>query len=375
MPSPPEPENSPKTRRGRVKFPETLDSLQEFCASLAPGDLIPTHTELMRRFDTSERAVLKALEEMQRDGKIVRKRGVGTFVAERNAVRESSPIVPDSLLDTRTVVAILRPDHSFFDRCLDVLFQHAKAADLSVACRLIEGNSSWPEAGLSDVRPNAGFLVFNQALQPIARGLQEAGHRVVVLGTPHPEETPCVPCVYGDHEQGGFLAVRHLLELGHTRLLFAGFSHLDDSLRGRGHARALKTWNARSDSAPAQITLLSEEELASWEQNPARAQDFFARPDAPTAIVAWNDHRALGLLRTLNRAGVSVPEQVSLVGYDALPEGCLVHPALTTINPHIEGQLQSALGILTRVTPPPPSHCVVVVPTLVVRESSASPRF
>jgi DNA-binding LacI/PurR family transcriptional regulator len=91
-------------------------------------------------------------------------------------------------------------------------------------------------------------------------------------------------------------------------------------------------------------------------------------------VVAWNDHEALSLLRTLHRAGVRVPEEVSLVGYDALPEGAMVHPALTTVDPQVDGQLQAALTLLRRSIAPPASHSTVIVPSIVVRESSAAPR-
>ncbi|BCM93527.1 HTH-type transcriptional repressor PurR [Abditibacteriota bacterium] len=372
-------------RKSPRKFPQALDSLQEFCASLQPGDLVPTHTELMRRFDVSERAVLRALEELQRSGKIVRRRGVGTFVTERNSITElTQPVMPQALVDTQTIVAILRPDHSFFERCLEVLFHHAKAMDLTVACRLVEENSEWSLPQITETRQTGGFIVFHWSLLPIARQLQDAGHRVVLVGMPPLDHTPEVPCVYNDHEQGGYLAVSHLLELGHQRIAFVGFTSWDEGLRGRGHLRAIKAWNARLEFQAArngtiegiplvQPTGIHPEQIVQWERDPAHAKAFFAQPGAPTSVVAWNDQEALKLLRTLNRGGIDVPGQVSLIGYDAAPEGLMVHPSLTTINPQAEQQIQSALSLLTRPITPPSSHSVVIVPNLVVHESSASP--
>lgn len=385
LPKPAKPGVAAPKRRRRGNFSQAMDSLKEFCADLQPGDLVPTHSELMSRFDVSERAMLKALDELQRSGKIVRRRGKGTFVTDRNGITElDQPIVPSAVMDTKTIVAILRPEHAYFKQCLQLLFLQAKVEDLNVACRLIDQRSEWSGQHLAEAGQTAGFIVFSGSLEPVARQIQEAGHRVVLLAGPQPDEIPQVPSVYSDHEQGGFMAVSHLLELGHRRLLFPGYMKLDQGLRGHGHQRAIKNWNARIEAREArgdlnrpdeavQPMFITSQEMNSWESDPGAAAAFFNRPGAPTAVVVWNDQEALRCLRSLNRAGVAVPEQVSLVGYDALPEGAMVHPSLTTVNTQIELQLQSALTILMRSVAPPPSHSVVVVPSLVVRDSTAPP--
>ena len=71
-------------------------------------------------------------------------------------------------------------------------------------------------------------------------------------------------------------------------------------------------------------------------------------------MVVWNDHEAVRLATVLSRAGVRVPEQVSLVGYDNLPESSLIYPLLTTIDQAIGQQLRLALRLLTQPVPPAP---------------------
>src|SRR5207253_5251000 len=126
----------------------------------------------------------------------------------------------------RTIVAIAKPDQSIFDRCMDLLFRHAEAADLLLTCRLVD-----PDTTPSITPPAApdgplGFILFSYSLAPMAKQLQDAGCRAVILGAPPADVTPEVPCVYGDHEQGGYLATRHLIDLRHRRIAFAG----DDDL-------------------------------------------------------------------------------------------------------------------------------------------------
>jgi DNA-binding LacI/PurR family transcriptional regulator len=90
-------------------------------------------------------------------------------------------------------------------------------------------------------------------------------------------------------------------------------------------------------------------------------------------VAAWNDHEAVRLLGQMMRSGIRVPQDVSIVGYDDLPEGRLIHPTLTTVDTSIERQLLTALELLTNPIQPPFNHSVVVLPTLVCRDSSAPP--
>lgn len=327
-----------------------VPALDALCAALGPGGRIPTHTELMRRFDASERAVREALNELQRGGRIVRRNGVGTFVAATNG--DFSPTASG-----RTLIAVTRPDRSFFDRRMDLLFQHAADADLNLAA------SSRP----------LGFVIFSYSLAPLAEQLQRNGQRVVIVGTPPVDVSPTVPCVYHDHNQGGYLVTRYLIALGHRRIAYAsaGTGDLPRQMRWQGHQRALR--EARRAGVAIEDKQLPAEETTAWASNPARAAAFFAAPNAPTALIAWNDHEGARLLTTPSRAGVRVPHQVSLAGYDALPEGALVFPRLTTVDHAIGEQLRAAVDLLTRATPPPPTHTVVFVPNLLPGESTAPP--
>jgi DNA-binding LacI/PurR family transcriptional regulator len=349
----------------RADRQRVLRALEEFCASLQPGDRIPTHTTLMRQFDASERTVQAALEILQVQGRIVRKNGVGTFVAQPDVVSVGKT--------DRTLVVVARPDHSFFDRFLDLLFRYAEAGDLNLICQPVEAMDSRSLLLANTLHP-LGFLLFGYPLAPLALQLQQHGNRVVLIGAPPADVTPEVPCIYNDHEHGGYLTTMHLIELGHRRLAYAqvGMTDLLQNRRWRGHQRALG--EARRMGFALETTLVSQEQTESWETRPEQAAEYFARLDAPTALVAWNDHEALRLLSTLTRAGISVPAQVSLVGYDALPKGKVSHPPLTTVDHGMRQQLVAAIDLLTRSEPVPAAHSLVFMPTLILGQSAAPPR-
>ncbi|KJY24963.1 substrate-binding domain-containing protein, partial [Streptomyces sp. NRRL S-495] len=102
-----------------------------------------------------------------------------------------------------------------------------------------------------------------------------------------------------------------------------------------------------------------------------------AQPDV-TAVLAANDQLALGLLRALHEAGRRVPEDVSVVGFDDIPEAAFFVPPLTTVRQDFEevGR-QCVARLLDRIDPPAsedaPVTAVVVRPELIVRASTAAP--
>lgn len=336
----------------------------------------------MRQFDASERAVRWALDELRRQGRIVRRQGVGTFIAENppatslvhpvGALGGGHSLVPSSLTDSRTVVAITKPDHSLFDRAMKLLYGFVEASDLSLVCRFV---NSWspqlselPLVSRGTEQP-LGFIVFSHWFFPLARQLQEAGHRVVLVGAPPVDVSPEVPNVYCDQETGGYLMARHLLELGHRRIAFQGTDDLEKTRRWNGYQRALA--EARRKGIEVETSRLLDSDIERWRQDLKGARAFFENPSRPTAIAMWNDRESILIYNVLSRLGIGIPQDVSIIGYDDLPEALLLHPALTTVDCAIEQQLQAALNLLTRSTPPVANQSLMVLPHLIRRDSTA----
>ena len=97
-------------------------------------------------------------------------------------------------------------------------------------------------------------------------------------------------------------------------------------------------------------------------------------PRGFTAIVAANDHMALGVLRALHAKDIRVPEQLSVVGYDDLPESRFFEPPLTTIHHDFAGQgercVEILLSMIKRQTLDPAPQ--LLRPEIVVRESTSA---
>jgi DNA-binding LacI/PurR family transcriptional regulator len=93
-----------------------------------------------------------------------------------------------------------------------------------------------------------------------------------------------------------------------------------------------------------------------------------------TAIFAANDHLALGLMRALKQRGYSVPERVSIIGFDDVPESAYYEPPLTTMRPDFAELGRVAMEmILGRIESGKAVKGSSLVPEIVVRESTAMP--
>ena len=269
---------------------------------------------------------------------------------------------------SKTLIAISMLDNSFYDRCIERLPAHVAEAGLQLVHRPTDLHEDIDDLIASLGNP-CGVLLIGFRMAPIARRAHMAGHRVVMVGTPPLGETMDIPWVHGSHEECGYLACRHLIHHGHQRLLYV---HNDadamKSSRWFGGQRAVSA--AVKAGIAVEIRLCNPEEYTSWGTNPQAMRDYFLVAGGPTAIIAWNDEHAIRLLDMLARAGITVPDQVSLIGYDALPRGETTNPPLTTIDGAIEKQLHAAVDLLSRRESVPFDTSVFVMPALVVRKST-----
>lgn len=195
-------------------------------------------------------------------------------------------------------------------------------------------------ANLSDGRVD-GVLILRDEGDPTLEHLVNRGIPCVQFFT-HSEDLD-VPSVDLDNELGGRLATDHLLSLGHRKIaMVCGSPHSVSSMeRVAGYRGALK--QAGIESKPEWLVNAGDPETD--------LQPFIrllAGPDAPTAVFAWSDDIALVLLRDLRAAGIRVPEDLSLVGFDSLPAAETSVPALTSVSQPVRTMAAEAARMLIR---------------------------
>lgn len=173
--------------------------------------------------------------------------------------------------------------------------------------------------------------------------------------------------VDADNEGGAVQAVQHLLALGHTRI-----AHL----RGRADLASAQLREAGYRSALTAAGLTIDERLVrdgeyQEEQSATVARDLLAMDDRPTAVFAANDSSAFGVLRAAAELDLRVPEDLSLVGFDDVPQASITTPPLTTVSqPLAELGSRAVDMLLTMLRGEAASDHVRLSTTLRVRSST-----
>ena len=171
-----------------------------------------------------------------------------------------------------------------------------------------------------------------------------------------------------DQVAGARAATEHLLSAGHRTVWH--ISGPSDWFDAAGRVRG---WEAALHDAGVEVPplLTGDWSAASGYRN----GQLLARLPEATAVFTANDHIALGLLRALNEHGRRVPDDVSIVGFDDVPEAAYFTPPLTTVRPDFDAAATASLELLLeQINDGPGDHARrTIAPTLIVRDSVASP--
>ena len=170
-----------------------------------------------------------------------------------------------------------------------------------------------------------------------------------------------------DQEGGAELAVGHLLDLGHRHV-----AHVSGPADWVEAEQRRAGWRRAHD---VRGRLPGPEVAGDWSpESGYRAGQLVADDTDVTAVFAGNDSMALGLLHALHERGRRVPEDVSVVGFDGLPDGSYYWPGLTTVHQDFSELGRRALSLaLAAVRGEADATADLIVPTLTVRASSAAP--
>ncbi|HKE07306.1 MAG TPA: LacI family DNA-binding transcriptional regulator [Candidatus Acidoferrum sp.] len=157
-----------------------------------------------------------------------------------------------------------------------------------------------------------------------------------------------VSFVMVDNETGGRLALEHLYQLGHRRIaMIRGPKRLIDSApRWRGIQKFAQS--AKLEIDPALVLQLPEvwDATASFEHGYRLTEELLQKKKKFTALLAFDDLTALGAIRALAKAGVNVPEQCSVIGFDDVAISGLSAPSLTTVRQPLETMGGAAVSIV-----------------------------
>ena len=333
--------------------------------TLCYGERIPSEKELAEQFGVSRQTVRRALKDLNAEGILVSRRGSGTYVSvntRRTSAGETRIAVMLTHVDTYIFPALIRGMESELSRegCILQIAVNDNAVERErmilkelIRTRSVDGLIA--EAVKSGL-PNPNLDLY--------REIEKMGIPVLFVNSFYRDLD--IPHVSLDDRKAGYLAAKHLLECGHTRI--GGIFKSDD---GQGHLRYAGYTEALMESdikiRNGRIIWLDSGESEELEEESRR---ILKRLQECTACVCYNDEVAYKLVDILKKAGKKVPEDISVVGIDnsAKAEFCPV-PLTSVRNPVEDLGRTAACKIVGRIFLGEKMESEEFEPKLILRDS------
>lgn len=275
---------------------------------------------------------------------------------------------------TRTLGVTFSVGHAFHGDLLESLYTHADAAAYELVLSGVTPSRSEAAAVETLLAERCEGIILLGSSQGAAH-LERLAARLPVVSVLRPVPGGDVGVVRTDDAAGLRLSVEHLRGLGHRRIaLLDGGRTAGASERRRGYRTAMR----RSPALTERVLPGGVSELEGAEA--ARAFLALGARERPTAVAAFNDRCAIGFVDVVRQAGLRVPGDVSVVGFDDITEAGYPHVALTTVRQDAQRlgseTVRTLADRLDRESPEGGSgtaHAdpVVIEPELVVRASTA----
>lgn len=171
-----------------------------------------------------------------------------------------------------------------------------------------------------------GFIVLGQGhREPMLEKFARTGAPVVVWGAGSPEATYCV--IGSDNFRGGLLAGRHFLSTGRQRVLFVGDATFREIARRRDGLKAAVAESGRD----VRIDELALSNFSFESALVAVTRFLKGTTRLPDAVFAYSDTAAMAVIRACLQAGLDVPREISVIGYNDIPSAAYFSPSITTI--------------------------------------------
>lgn len=257
-----------------------------------------------------------------------------------------------------------------------------------------EGYHAQVLAGAADVLMREGYFFFTahhrhrkDLVEEYPRLLSQRGVEGILMIDTHMPQAPATPTVSVaghkqlpgvtnivlDHDRAAELALGHLVREGHRRIVFmrgAPFSS-DSNSRWRSIVRVARVLGVPVEESH---TIRLEKDVNTPELGYPPVAQLLMRQRDFTAVLCFNDTSAIGCVRALHDAGLSVPHHVSVIGFDDIQAASFYVPSLTTIRQPLKQMgATAATLLLKKINGEHTEATVKVEPELVLRESTGKP--
>ncbi|MBC8400373.1 MAG: GntR family transcriptional regulator [Candidatus Marinimicrobia bacterium] len=334
---------------------------------LREGDQLDTQVNLALHYNVSLITIKKALSKLVNDGLLLSRMGKGTFVTKFNKRIDYSESI--------TIGLVLRDlDEPFFSKIVKSVEQQATELGYNI---LLKSTLNSAENSESQIYQFQKLGV---------KGLIIASMAHIYIPTPainmlHDENFPYVMVSYVDdpriffvgtnHEMGGFIATEYLIKLGYEAISYVNGEkgNIVGNLRQNGYERALRKYGKTVN--PDIIFRLSVGGFENdYNSGYIIGKQFAENSNRPQAVFLYDDLTALGFQRAILDAGLKVPEDVAIVGFDGIQMGETAPVPLTTILQPTDKIGHAAIDIITnQMSGKSVKSRTIFKPKLIIRQS------
>ena len=344
------------------KYLIAQNKIRHAIENLKIDDRLPGERVLAKELGISYMTVRKAVENLVEEGALYRIAKKGTYVADPKLKRKNCI---GYFLDSSIEEGVTSPYYSLIFNALEK--EAAKQGNaLIYFSDSYEGDFLCESLNIIAKLDGVIISCFPR-IEPIVDKIKEL---LPVVCIDNRSLDGSIPSLTLDNFASVVDSINYLFSLGHERIGF--ITGLDDSNIGRnrlaGYISALKSHGLDED-----MGLIYKGDY-SFETGKRGADYFLSMKTPPTAIMCANDTMAIGSIKELNRRGLTVPDDISVMGFDDISVASHITPALTTVSAPVEDIAKQAIELLTAVLDgnEPEKRHLTLPCRLVLRDSCAT---
>lgn len=358
-----------KQKKNVPLYEQVTDNIRAEISSgkLKPQDRLDSHKILAKKYGVSLITIKRALSDLATEGVVYSRGRVGTYV-EENGSRKSS-------IRSSFIGLVLEDLKSPF---FSLIVQNVEAyASRKGYHLLLSNSSSQPDKEETLIRRYfelgvSGLIVASMSHEYTASHfLQKINEEQYPLIMVSYIKDPDMYYVGTDHEEGGYIATRHLIQMGYQKLGFVNGEpdNAVGELRKNGFMRALK----EHDLPVREEFMYRLSQRGEWHDFSSGyeiGEKFVNLARKPEAMFIYNDLSALGFEQAVLDHGLSIPDDVAIVGFDGIERGQYAPVPLTTIQqPFTTIGSVAVENLIKRIEGQPVNTKTVLEPKIVIRES------
>lgn len=335
------------------------------------GQQIPTEDEMIERFDVSRNTVRQAVKLLVQQGYLTKVQGSGTFVNESGTTDPGKKSYPNR--SSKRIGVVMNQNNTYiFPRVLMGISDYLSEHGYAMMIRITFNHIAKEEETLAELlESDLAGLIIEPARSGLPRVNNELYRRIgktipsVLIHAVLPEYT--IPSITLDDSGGMELLVDHLVERGHRNIAaFLKFDENPGMERFQGYASGLLKHKLMFDES--KILWFSDEDSPADLFSDDNADKVLKIIENCSAVMCYNDSIVADFYSFLDRRGISVPKDLSVVGYDNSIEG-KINPPTTIDHPKERFGRAAAEALLNRMEDPTLDVTKRFSPVLIERDS------